>query len=48
MLLPFQRKKAHVDLKTETKEDYIREVIEDNSIRIISIQIRTLKCHAEK
>ena len=31
-----EEKKPHVDLKTETKGDDIREEIEDNTIRIIS------------
>ena len=43
-----QENKFHVDLKTETKGDYIRNEIEDNSIRITSVQIKALKVHAEK
>ena len=34
----FQRKKSHVDLKTEIKGNDIRKEIEDNSIRITSIK----------
>ena len=39
--------KAHVDLKIETKGYDIREKIKDNTIRIISVQSKALKGHAE-
>ena len=42
-----EEREYHVDLKTETKLDEIREGIEDNSIRIISVQCNSLKVHAE-
>ena len=32
-----EEKKSHINLKTETKGDYIREEIEDNAIIIISV-----------
>ena len=35
--------KAQVDLKTETKGDYIKEDIKYNEIRIIYFQIKALK-----
>ena len=41
-------KKSHVDLKTETKGDYIREEIEDNTITSVSVKSQELKGHAEK
>ena len=41
-----QEVKYHVDFKTETKEDYIRETIEDNAIKRISLQNKALKGHA--
>ena len=41
-------KKSRVYLKVETKVDDIREKIEDNAIRIIYVQIKALKFHAEK
>ena len=43
-----EENKSHVDLKKETKVDDIREEIEDNTIRIISVQSKALKGHAEK
>ena len=38
--------KSLVYLKTETKGDYIRNEIEDNTIRIIYFQSNALKGHA--
>ena len=43
-----EENKYHVDLKTQTKGNDIREEIKDNSIRIISVQSKELKGHAEK
>ena len=42
----FQRKKASVDLKIETKGYYTREEVKDNKIRRISVQRKALKGHA--
>ena len=39
--------KSHVDLKTETKRDDIREKIKDNTIMRIFVQIQALKGHVE-
>ena len=41
-----EENKYHVELKTETKGDYIREEIKDNIIRKIYIQRNALKGHA--
>ena len=43
-----EQKKSHIDLKIENKRNVIREDIEDNAIRIISVQSKVLKVHAEK
>ena len=43
-----EENKAHVNLQTETKGDEIREEIDDNAIRIISVQSKALKGHAAK
>ena len=40
--------KAHIDLKTETEGYDIREEIEDNAIRMISVQRKALEVHAAK
>ena len=39
---------AHVYLKTETKGYNIKEAIENNAIRIISVQSKALKVHTAK
>ena len=43
-----EKNKARVDLKIETKGDNIREEIEYNAMRIISVRIKALKGYAEK
>ena len=43
-----EEKKTHVYLKIENEGDDIREEIEDNAIRIISFQRKSLKVHAKK
>ena len=43
-----EENKSHVYLKIETEGDDIREEIEDNAIRIISFQRKSLKVHAKK
>ena len=40
--------KSHVYLKTESKVDDIRKEIKDNTIRMISVQSKAFKGHAEK
>ena len=40
-----EENKANVNLKTETKGDYIRGEIKDNPIRIIYIQRNALNGH---
>ena len=40
-----EENKAHIHLKTETNGYDIREVIDDNAIRKISVQIKALKGH---
>ena len=41
-----EENKSYVHLKTETKVDDIREEIEDNAIRILSVLSKVLKGHA--
>ena len=41
-------KRAHVDFKTETKGDDIKEVIEDKAIRTTYVQNKALKGHTSK
>ena len=42
-----EENKAHVDFKKKEVND-IKEEIKDNAIRIISVQSKSLKGHAEK
>ena len=42
-----EENRAHVDLNLETKEDYTIVEIRDNAIRIIYVQSKALKGHAE-
>ena len=43
----FSERKNHLELKTETKGDDIKEEIKYHKIRIISFQNKALKGHAE-
>ena len=43
-----EEEKSHIYLKTESKGDDIRKEIKSNAIRIISVQSKALKGHAEK
>ena len=43
-----EENKSHADLKIETKGHDIRKEIKYNSIRIISVQSKSVKGHAEK
>ena len=45
MKTAFQKGKSSRRIKTETKGDDIREEIEDNTMRIISVQSKAFKGH---
>ena len=44
----FRGGEYHIDLEIETKGDNTREEIEDNAIRMISVQRKALEVHAAK